>query len=281
MTGISFSLLMTVYRGDTLEHFNEAFNSIWFKQTVRPNEIILVQDGPVDKALSNKLIKLNEEIAEVILIVLSNNQGLASALNIGIERCSHQFIARMDSDDISTPDRFAKQLDYLCNNPSIDILGGQVQEFGVDRLDILHLRQVPTTHDEILRLMKWRCALSHPSVMYRKSLLDSLGGYSTNIFPEDYHLWVRALMYGARMGNLEQTILYFRIGNIEDFSKRRSGLNYAIKEVRMLYSFYTLGFINFGELSLRIVIRSFIRLLPSSLFKLVLMRVGRGSKALK
>lgn len=168
----SFSVAMCVYAGDSADNFNIAFDSV-LKQTIKPDEIVLIIDGPIPNTIQvaiNKYINICNNNKIVLRVIrLKENGGLGNALRIAIEKCHNEWIARMDSDDIAVSDRFEQQLNCILKNKDIDIIGGDINEFiGTDK-NIVGKRSVPQDNNEIKQYMRTRCALNHMTVMYKKA----------------------------------------------------------------------------------------------------------------
>lgn len=273
---MTLSVLMSVYINDDAEYFSRAIQSIWMDQDLKPDEIILIIDGPIKDNLKAKIDFWKNFIGDKFKIVTQNiNKGLASSLNIGINLCSGEFVARMDADDISFPDRFKKQLEFLKNH-DIDILGGQIVEFGRDIDDIISIRKVPTSHDDIVKFMKYRSPFSHPTIIFRRNIFVELEGYDPNIFPEDYDFYVRAYLKGLKLANLDDNLLWFRLG--EDANKaikRRWGTDYAKNELKLYQKFLNIGFYNFTTFLKVIFIKIPIRLIPFRFFKFLYFKAFR------
>jgi len=273
---MKFSVLMSVYKADTPSNLEASLKSIWDEQTIKPSQIVLVQDGPVSEDI-NDVIKKHEIIIgdKFEHLILDKNQGLAAALNQGYKLCKHELIARMDSDDICFPDRFEKQIDFFSKN-NVDILGGQILEFGKDIGDIISQRNVPKIHQDIVKFLKYRSPFSHPSIMIKKSVYHTLGGYDVSIFPEDYDLFVRAYLMGFRFANLQDNILWFRMGeNQTNALKRRWGFKFASNEFKLYKKFLHIGF--YSRLTFLKVVLSKIplRFIPFSLFKFIYFKLLR------
>ena len=127
---LKISVLMSVYKNDNPYHFEEALLSIWDNQILKPFEIVLIQDGAVPKSLHEIIFKWGDKLnSSLVLIVNDSNIGLTKSLNKGVKLCNGDFIARMDSDDISSSNRFKIQSEFLENNPKIDLVGSSLQEF--------------------------------------------------------------------------------------------------------------------------------------------------------
>lgn len=268
----NFSVVLSVYKNDNYLFLKESIDSL-ICQTLSPNEIIIVIDGPVEKKILDYLNSLDLNIFN--LVYLDENKGLANALNVGIKIAKNSLIARMDSDDICYPDRFKKQIEFM-NKNDVDILGGQILEFGCAKDDIISERRVPLHHCEIIDFMKFRSPFSHPTIMFKKNVFETLGGYDTNIFPEDYDFFVRAYLKGFRFANLQDNILWFRMG--EDRSKaikRRWGVLYAKNEFKLYKKFYRLGFYNAVTFLKAVLFKIPIRLLPFSLYKFIYFKILR------
>lgn len=227
-----FSVAMSVYKNDKAEWFDVALNSV-VKQTVKPNEIVMVVDGPICDELKSVIEKYdcickNNNI-KMNTIYLKTNQGHGNASKIALENSSNEIVARMDSDDISTPNRFEQQIKIMSENPNIDIVGGDISEFiGADN-NIVAKRIVPVSDIEIKKYLKIRCPLNHVSVMYRKKAVLDAGNYQDLFCNEDYWLWIRMVEKGCKMMNTGTTLVNVRVG--KDMYKRRGGVNYFKSEL--------------------------------------------------
>ncbi|MBR4141516.1 MAG: glycosyltransferase, partial [Campylobacter sp.] len=201
------------------------------------------------------------EILEVVK--LEKNMGLGDALKIGLEKCKFEMVARMDSDDISLPNRFKSQLEVFKNNPNLDICVSWVGEFENDKNKIYAYRKLPQNHDEIYKFAKIRCPLNHPSVMFKKSSVLKAGNYQKSLMTEDYFLWVRMLLNGAKFYNIPEMLVKMRAGKSQ--LSRRGGLKYAISEFRVQREFYKFGFLNFYEFARNSSVKFIVRLLPKAI----------------
>lgn len=225
-----FSVIISVYKNDKPEYVRVALDSMMVNQSVKPEEIVLVQDGSVPDELSSVLSEYEEKYAEVMHIIrLEKNGGLGNAMKLGVENAKYDFVARMDSDDICLPKRFEKQLAYLEKHPECDILGGQITEF-IDTPDnIVGKREVPQTNEEIYGYMKSRCAFNHPTVMFRKKAVLDAGNYQDWFWNEDYYLWIRMMKNRCVMANLPDVLVNMRSGR--DQYNRRGGRKYFDSEI--------------------------------------------------
>lgn len=214
---------MSVYKNETVENFEAAFNSI-ISQTVPPEEIVLVRDGPVSESMQNAIDKKVKENNSITYIPLEENLGLGNALKEGIIKARNELIARMDSDDISVPNRFELQLKAFEQHPEIDLVGGQVSEFIESVNSSVGKREVPTNHEDIVKYLKKRNAFNHPSVMYKKTSVLKAGNYVEMHFVEDYYLWLRMMLDGCVFMNLPDILVNMRTS--PEMYQRRGGLKY-------------------------------------------------------
>lgn len=261
---IRFSVCTSVYKNDKPEFVKVALNSMLVHQSVKPAEIVLVQDGPVPAELSALLDEYEVKYPEVMHIIhLEKNGGLGNALKLGVENAKYDICARMDSDDICLPDRFEKQLAYLEAHPECDIVGGQMTEF-IDTPDnIVGRREVPLTNEEIYEFMKSRCALNHVTVMFRKEAVLKAGNYQDWFWNEDYYLWVRMMMAGCKFANIPDVAVNVRSG--ADQYARRGGKKYFDSEIGIKKLMLEKGMITRKEYIVNYIQRFIIQLmLPNS-----------------
>lgn len=228
-----FSVLMSVYKNDKPEQLEAAIDSVFAKQTLKPTEIVLVVDGPVPSEITDVLLRKEKEIPVLRVIKQEENLGLGRSLNNGLEHCSNEIVARMDADDISCPDRFLKEINALEQN-GLDIVGSNIAEFCDNPDEIVASRVLPTEDKDIKKFMKSRCPFSHPSVMFKKSAVQKAGGYQHLHYCEDYYLWVRMALAGAKMGNVNENLVKMRMN--ADTYMRRSGKEYY-KSHKTLFKF--------------------------------------------
>ena len=270
-----FSVLLSVYKNEKPEYLKKAIESIYFDQTLKPSEIVLVEDGPLTIELYSTIEKLKIKLKNILKIVkLEKNSGLGVALNRGILECKNELVARMDTDDIAYPDRFEKQINYMISNPNIDILGSYMTEF-VDFIEnIICIKDAPTK--DIKNYMKYRDPVNHPTVIFKKSKVLEAGNYQEILLNEDSYLWRRMLVKGAKFYNLSEPLIYFRVTN--DTYKRRGGWRYVKAEWILQKKYLDLEVINRREFLFNIVSKSIIRLLPNQLRKLIYLKMLRKNK---
>ena len=182
---------MSLYIKEKPEYLRLAIDSM-LGQTVVPDEIVIVEDGPLTDDLYAVLDEYKEKFPQIIRTVRNEkNLGLGLALNAGLKECRNELVARMDTDDISKPDRCEKQLKYFLENPETTILGGQIAEFITEPANIVGRRIVPETDKELKEYIKKRCPFNHMTVMFKKSDVIKVGNYQDWFWNEDYYLWIR------------------------------------------------------------------------------------------
>jgi len=260
---VRFSVLMSIYYKEKPEYFNRAMQSIWDEQTIKPNEIVLVQDGKLTEDLYGVIDEWKNKLVEVLKIVpLEKNVGLGDALNEGIKHCNYELIARMDTDDIALPNRFEKQLKVL-ENSDVDVISSWVSEFEDSEKNIVSLRKVPETQSEIVIFAKKRNPVNHPSVMYRKNAVLAAGSYQNMIGFEAYYLWICMLQYGSKMANIPEVLVNMRAGYSQ--LERRGGVSYIKNEIIFQRKLLEIGFLNKFEFMKNIAMRVFVRIMPNNI----------------
>jgi glycosyltransferase involved in cell wall biosynthesis len=214
---------MSVYKNDSPEYLNIALKSIFDDQTRKPDEIVVVFDGPLTDELYSVLNKFKIGKEEIVKYYpQKENRGLGEALRIGSEKCIGDYILRMDSDDVSDPRRFDKQIAYVESHPEIDVLGTDIAEFNQSPDEQnMRVRACPARHNDIVQMGKKRNPMNHVSVCMKKSSLIKAGGYQTLLLLEDYYLWLRMIVAGCKLANINESLVYVRVGNGFD-SKRGS-----------------------------------------------------------
>lgn len=264
---------MSFYAKDDAKHLDQAFESL-HQQHSKAGEIILVQDGKVPEPLELVVSKWEKKLP-IKKIVNKKNLGLGESLRKGLEVCSSNFVARMDADDICHPDRFKVQFDFLKKNPGISVVGSWIAEFSDDVNKIDSFRRLPSNPDELYQFAKLRCPLNHPTVMYRKSDIISVGSYQPYRFQQDYHLWGRLLKSGFKIANIPAILLYMRT-DLALFG-RRGGLDYFRTEMAVQKDFLKIGFISRYEYLRNYIVRGGVRIIPTNVRKSIYQHLLRGT----
>lgn len=270
-----YSVLMSVYHKEKPEYLKQAIESIQ-AQTLSTNDFVLVCDGPLTVPLDSVIKAKQQEIGKTLNVVrLAKNRGLGNALNEGIKHCKNELVARMDSDDISYPNRCERQLVVFNIHPEVSICSGIVEEFTTDPNIVDSKRVPPETNTEIVEFAKKRCPFNHPCVMYKKSAFEAVGSYQDFYLLEDYYLWIRMLMAGYQGYNIQEPLLHMRAGS--DMYFRRAGWKYAKTQAKLFKFMKQQGFIGNGQYIKSCVIRSGSALAPNWLRKFMFERVLRDA----
>lgn len=257
---------MSIYKNEKVDRFNEAMKSIWNDQILKPDEIILVKDGPLPMDLDLAINCWQDKLSNYLKTVrLSENSGLAIALNEGLKHCTHELVARMDTDDISLPHRFSRQIEFMNNHPETSVSSAFIEEFD-ETEGVFSVRKLSCEHDDILRFAKTRCPISHPVAIFKKSAVLSVGGYPIFKKAEDVGLWSLLLKNGYKFGNINEVLLRMRIG--KDFFTRR-GWEKLQGELDILKFQKSIGFINWPHFLKNAAILTFVRLSPPVLKKIL------------
>lgn len=266
-----FSVLMSLYVKEKAEYFRQCMESI-LNQTVLPDEIVVVKDGPVSDGVEAVLSEYLKRCGGMIKTVpLEKNMGLGLALSEGIKHCSNEIVARMDTDDIAVPDRFEMQLKAFEDDPGLDVCGGQIIEFEVSPDKPVAERRVPLSHEEIIEYQKKRSAFNHMTVMYKKSKVLAAGNYKHCPLMEDDMLWVDMILSGARCANLDEYLCYVRTNR--DMIARRGGLKYYKKYKSARKMILDTGFITKKEYKKTNRIQWIICVMPGWLRKFVFFKL--------
>lgn len=269
----NYSVLMSVYYKENSEYLKQAIESIQ-AQTFPTDDFVLVCDGPLNQELDSVIKKKQQEMKNILNVVrLKKNAGLGNALNKGIQQCKNELVARMDSDDISYPDRCEKQLMVFNTYPEISVCSGIVEEFATNPKVVESRRVPPETQEEIREFAKVRNPFNHPCVMYKKPDVEAVGSYKDFYLLEDYYLWVRMIMAGYQGYNLQEPLLHMRAGT--DMYMRRGGLKYAKTQEKLFRFMKNNGFISKGQYIKNCVIRGESSLAPNWLRKFVFEKVLR------
>jgi glycosyltransferase involved in cell wall biosynthesis len=270
----NFSVLMSIYQNEDAKNFNRALRSVWDEQTVKPDEIVLVVDGSLPDTLHQIISDWKEKLSKAFKVVLlDKNVGVGAAKNAGVEACGNEIIAVVDTDDVCLPSRFEKQLSIF-DDSNIDVCGAWVGEFLDDESNIVSYRRTPENHNEIVAFAKSRSPVNHPTAMFKKSVVMSVGNYTKYRTSEDYDLFVKLIISGAKFYNIQEPLVNMRVGNGQ-LSVRRGGLKNAMFEAQVQIEFYKMGFLNLFELVRNVVIGVTIRMLPNKLMKVFFKLIRR------
>jgi GT2 family glycosyltransferase len=257
-----FSVLLPVYAGDRAEHLDRAFRSVTRDQTLPPDQVVVVRDGPVRGEVERLLATLAETTdVPLTLVQLATNRGLAEALQAGLAACKHDIVARADADDISLPDRFAVQVRLVSDG--YDLVGSAITEFATDE----HVRGVtrvpPLTQAAIARYARFHDPFNHPSVVYRRQAVEAASGYEHLALLEDYLLFARMIALGARVANVPDSLVLYRVG--AGAYARRGGLALLRSEILLQRRLRAERFTSRSQFARNVVVRGGYRLAPEQL----------------
>ena len=216
---MKFTVLLSVYKSESADFLKQAIYSIYKNQSLKPNEIILVKDGILNEDLEISISELQTQISVLKVFGYKTNKGLGYALNFGLEKSSNEIVFRMDTDDISDPKRFEKQIPFLLNYDNA-IVGSMIEEFNDEIGDLKQYRELPIDNHSINLFKKMRNPFNHMTVGFKKSVVESVGGYIHMPGYEDYYLWLR-LLAKFKGYNINENLVYARVGN--NMIARRQG----------------------------------------------------------
>lgn len=255
-----YSVLMSLYIKEKPEYLNLAIKSM-VEQTLKPDEIVVVKDGKITDELQRVLDKYDNENPGLFNIVgYEKNRGLGLALNYGLECCKNELVARMDTDDISMPNRCMKQVKAFEEHPEYAIVGSAVDEFYGTTENITARRVVPCTPDEIYEFAKRRSAFNHPSVMYRKSKVLEFNGYSDLRRNQDVDLFGRMLFGGCKAANFNESLLWFR--SDKNLAKRRKSWENTYSYIDTIRKFYKMGYSGLSDVVVIAVAQTSMYVMP-------------------
>jgi glycosyltransferase involved in cell wall biosynthesis len=256
---LPFSLLLSVWGGDRPEFLRQAFTSTVQDQTRRPDDVVIVQDGPIPQELTETIAELvASSPVRVNHVVMERNLGLGPALDRGLSACAHDVVARMDADDVSVPTRFEVQLPLV--EAGADIVGSALMEFVDDISHVVETRVPPLDPAWIRSAARFRDPFNHPTIVYRRTRVQEAGGYQSLHLMEDYLLFARMLQAGAEPANVAEPLVYYRVG--AGAYARRGGWELLRSELSLQQRFRELGITTRSQYVRNVVVRGGYRLVP-------------------
>ncbi len=273
---MDFSVSMSVYGGDNPQHFKIALESV-FNQTAKPAEVVLVVDGPIPEETS-QIIKIMQDVhSNLKVLYLEKNMGHGWSRRHGLQNCSNELVAIMDSDDISIPGRFEKELKLFDEDKELSVVGGYITEFEGDIENIIGIRKVPLDDCGIKQYMKSRCPFNQVSVMFNKSSVENVGGFIDWHCEEDYFLWIRMALAGYKFKNLPDNLVFVRMN--ADSYMRRGGWRYFKSEALLQIYMYKNRLIGICQLCSNILVRLMVQMLvPNKIRKWLFLNCFRAAK---
>lgn len=266
---------MSVYYKDRPDWLELSLSSIVL-QTVFPDEIILVKDGEISEDLERVIKKFIDGYPCVFKVIpLKNNVGLGPALNVGLKECRNNIVIRMDADDYCVFDRNEKLLKAANAHKDCGIIGSWEAEFNGSLDNVVAIHKVPENTNQIFEFMKRRCALLHPTVLYKKDIIIKCGGYNNAPLYEDYDLFLRVVIkYKVPCYNIQEPLYFIRIN--DDFFKRRGGWKYMKNLVSFKWKQYKIGYMSYGDFCVSAGAHAVVCMLPNYLRKKIYMKFLRG-----
>lgn len=270
---IKFSVSMCVYGGDNAGWFRTSVESV-LNQTLVPNEIVLVVDGPVPNDLDG-IIRKFEESKLFKVIRLETNQGHGIARKTGLDNCTNELVAIMDADDICTRNRFEKQIEAFHDYPDSDIVGGMITEF-IDTPDnVVGKRIVPLEDSEIKEYMQRRCPMNLVTVMFKRSSIEKVGGFIDWYCEEDYYLWLRMALANMNFRNVDDVLVNVRVG--KEMYQRRGGVKYFKSEAKLQKYMLDNKIIGFPRYLINVTERLILQvLMPNKMRSFIFQKLARS-----
>jgi glycosyltransferase involved in cell wall biosynthesis len=257
---------MSVYHKDNHLLFLKAVDSI-FNNTLKPNQIIIIIDGPLSIFLKKIIINLRKKYPKKIQwIRLRTNLGLARALNHGLKYIKYTWVVRADADDFNLPERFEVLSKIVNKKPNLDLLGSSILEVDTNG-KILGYKHNPTSKKEIKQTIKFRSPFNHMSVAYKLKSVLSVGGYPDIFLKEDYGLWCKFVSKKMRFINTRTILVHATAG--DEMVKRRGGIKYALSEYQIQLLIARLGLNSFFLTFLIGISRAAIFLAPFPIRKFI------------
>lgn len=254
---------MSLYKKEKPEYARQCFDSL-LRQTAPADEWVIVEDGPLTPELYQVLNEYDARFPGLIhRVPLKENRGLGLALQEGILHCTHELVARMDTDDICREDRFQKQLEEFEKDPQLDICGSHIKEFDDTPDTIVAERKVPIQNEDLREYQKRRDAFNHMTVMFKKSSVLNAGNYQSCMLMEDTYLWVRMFLSGAKGINVDDYLVYARIG--KDMFERRGGYAYYRKYKTGRKQVYETGYISRWDYTYTLMVQFAVALMPNKM----------------
>lgn len=268
---MGISVLLSVYKKENPKYFAQALESV-MHQTLQPDEIVIIKDGPLTDELEQVIDEAKETFANIVTFQFEENVQLGRALEKGVQLCKNELIARMDTDDIACPERLQVQFKYMRQHPEVAVCGGWLEEFN-DEGTHKKIKEMPIEKDAIRKYARYRNPLNHMTVMFRKSEIIKAGNYKHFPLLEDYYLWCRVIANGGVVSNLPRVLVNMRTN--EGIYGRRGGWKYFKQYIQLRKEQRKMGLLSVSEYIVAIVLTMGMTLQPSFLRKMVYQKVLR------
>ena len=241
MTTVGF--LIPIWGGSEAGAVRVALSSV-AHQVLQPDQIVVVVDGPSAEALDEELQVWRNRFGErLTLITLPTRSGVALALNEGLARITTDWVARMDADDYSDPHRLSEQMAYVESHPEVDVVGSWLLDYDEDCQRPDRVKMCPERHRAIVSMMWFRNPLNHPSVTFKRTAVETVGGYDAD-YGDDDHLWAKLWVSGAKYHNIPSCLVRRR--RDKQLFKRR-GIRWLQSDFRVRKYLRRKGKIGWGQ----------------------------------
>lgn len=219
-----YSVLMSVYINDRATFVKKSIDSM-LNQTIKPEQYVIVEDGELEEETEKIIDNYKKKYPDLFEIVkIEDNMGLANAMNMGIEHCRNELIARMDADDISLPNRCEEELGMFEKYENLSVCGCNIKEFDGEETNIKRLRVVPENYEDIVKFFRKRQPFNHPTVMMKKSVVQECGCYVNLRRKEDFDLFSRIVTSGYYVRNIAEPLYLYRADE-NNYKRRKSKEN--------------------------------------------------------
>ena len=270
---LEYSVLTTLYKNDSPAYFKQSIESM-LSHSVSPNDYVIVADGPLTPELDTILKSYSEKYDFFHIVRLQENGGLGVALQHGVKECKNELIARLDSDDISVSNRCELQLREFEKEPELAIVGSDMYEFDKDPSKIKDIKRMPTTTEQIYRYGKRRNPFNHSSVMYKKSIIQSVGGYSTRRRSQDVELWAKVIYAGYKCKNIDKPLVYFRTDGVNRVKRKKKWSNVK-SDLSVYKANYRMGYSSILDYMYICIYQIAFYLMPEKMASYLYMRLFR------
>ncbi len=273
MRDMQYTLLMTVYSGTKVEEFKQSLDSMLL-QTIPPNEIVIVADGPVSENLASYIYEQKREDARILYYPKDVNEGPGAAAQYGLGKCSYEYVARLDSDDIAHPTRIEKQLSCFKNDESLSSVGTLVSEYVESPSFPLCIVELPEDSQEIARYARRRCPCRQTTLLYKRSAINKVGGYRKLRIAEEWDLYNRLIAAGYRCFNIQEVLVAMRVG--EEYFARRGGYSYFKAIVHFKVEMFKEGRMTLLDLVASVIPSMIVSMLPNGVRSRIYTRLLRS-----
>ncbi len=257
-----YSVLMSVYSGEKPDRFRACIDSM-LGQTFVTNDFVLVCDGPLTDELDEIVSEYEEKYSFFRPLRMKKNVGVGECANAGLAVCRNEYIVKMDSDDIALPERCELSLYLMAKHPGVDMLGAYISEFDSATGEEIAVKKTPIGNAAIRKFARRRNPFNNPTLVYKKSMVEKIGGYSTVRRCEDYDFVVRMLAAGAVGRNIPKVLVRYRVteGN---YDRRRNWAN-TKSFIAVRWKIHRSGFSSLWDFTVTAAAQLIMFIMPASL----------------